>query len=494
MSQSGDMHACPQLPQSEPGVGGLRGLPGPIIVSLYVFLVLVPLGVAALSGDRLGSTWFELGAGFGLVAAALLVLQYLSSGRFELLSGRIGIDRTMGFHRIAAYLLLGLAILHPLSYTGADLLERPATAFQQLQGMMGSPRFKTGVGALILLTLVVTFATFRSVRWVRYELWRASHGLAAMAVLGLTLHHAITVGVYSQSQTLHLVWLAYALVAFTAAGVVYVVRPRRMWREDWRVESVQPAAEGVTQLVLRGPKQTCLRFRGGQFIWMTVAPNRPPFHDHPFSIASSVGSLPRVTLLVREAGDCTNKFPHISPGTPVAIDGPHGSFILPPGKGPVVMIAGGVGIAPLLGMLNEAADNGDDRPYRLLYATRNAAALAGKEELARLQGSLDLAVTYCLDSLSRTVPSLPGPVSLDHISSLLSGLKPQDVTAMLCGPPQLMEKAADALLALGLAWDRIHYERFDYGAGQGRIDRHRRCIALAILSAVPLAAILFSLR
>ncbi|MBZ0208305.1 MAG: hypothetical protein K8F92_01445 [Hyphomicrobium sp.] len=33
---------------------------------------------------------------------ALLYLQFLSSGRFETISGRIGIDRTMGFHRIAA--------------------------------------------------------------------------------------------------------------------------------------------------------------------------------------------------------------------------------------------------------------------------------------------------------------------------------------------------------------------------------------------------------
>jgi hypothetical protein len=51
----------------------------------------------------------EFGTALGLTAACLLFLQFLSSGRYESLSGRIGIDRTMGFHRIAAFALLLLA-------------------------------------------------------------------------------------------------------------------------------------------------------------------------------------------------------------------------------------------------------------------------------------------------------------------------------------------------------------------------------------------------
>ena len=88
---------------------------------------------------------------------------------------------------------------------------------------------------------------------------------------------------------------------------------------------------------------------------MTLAPNRPPWHDHPFSIASGPADLPRLRLVIREVGDCTRTFERVSPGTRVAIDGPHGSFIVPPDKSPVILVAGEVGIAPLLGMLEEAA-------------------------------------------------------------------------------------------------------------------------------------------
>ena len=107
---------------------------------------------------------------------------------------------------------------------------------------------------------------------------------------------------------------------------------------------------------------------------MTLAPNLPPFHDHPFSIASAPSDLPRLRLVIRESGDCTNEFGHVRPGTQVAIDGPHGSFVLPEGEAPVIMVAGGAGIAPLLGMLEEAVASKDPRslPPTLCGARSNS--------------------------------------------------------------------------------------------------------------------------
>ena len=64
---------------------------------------------------------------------------------------------------------------------------------------------------------------------------------------------------------------------------------------------------------------------------------------------------------------------------------------------PLVMIAGGVGIAPLLGMLEEAAALGDRRSFRLLYAARNPSALAGLAQLRELHSSLDLLIHCVVD-------------------------------------------------------------------------------------------------
>lgn len=470
------------------------GIPVALLVALLLLAAVIPLGVAAWTTRSSGDIATELGAASAILAATLFCLQFLSSGRFEGLSGKIGIDRTMGFHRIAGIAILAFAFVHPLSYLGSSLIDNPAAAATRLHAMLTSPQLRSGVIGFILLVVLVGFASIRTRRFVRYEIWRVAHGPVALLVGGLILHHAVSAGTYSADEALWTVWILYALTALMAAVVAYAVRPWRMWREQWHVETASKVADGVTQLVLRGPAQTKLHALGGQFLWLSVWPHRPPFHDHPFSIASSASYLPRLRLLVRHAGDCTNAFHALAPGTPVAIDGPHGSFILPRTTSAVVMVAGGVGIAPLLGMLEEAADRNDKRPFRLFYAARTQAAFAGKERLENLGHRLNLTTTYCADEAISSPQTVRGPICAEHLRNLLSGLVPSDVSVMLCGPPAMMEGAADGVISLGVPMANVHYERFDYGSGRGQIDKWRRFQAIAILGAILGAGILFSVR
>jgi predicted ferric reductase len=400
----------------------------------------------------------------------------------------------MGFHRVAAYVLLAFALFHPISYTADTLLVDPIAAWHRLIGMLASNHFRTGVFALAGLIIIVGLATIRSRPFIRYEHWRLSHGFLAILVAGLTLQHVLAVGSYSAYYPLRAAWFLFALVAAVAISLVYFVRPWRMWREDWRVESVTPLADHVWEMILRGPAATRLRFKAGQFIWMTLAPNRPPFHDHPFSIASAASDLPRLRLVIRESGDCTNKFGHVRPGTQVAVDGPHGSFVLPEGEAPVIMVAGGVGIAPLLGMLEEAVASKDPRSFRLIYSARDPKALAGLARLRELQSQLDLLI-YCVVDNGADGPSCSvGPLLNHHLAEVLNGVPASQVTVLVCGPAGVMEIATDALLAAGVPAQSIHYERFDFAAGKGRLDKARRREALLPFLVLAAAMAAFSLR
>jgi hypothetical protein len=53
----------------------------------------------------------------------------------------------MGFHRVAAYVLLAFALLHPLSYTFDTLLDEPIATGHRLTGMLASNRLRTAVNA-----------------------------------------------------------------------------------------------------------------------------------------------------------------------------------------------------------------------------------------------------------------------------------------------------------------------------------------------------------
>lgn len=480
--------------QSKRYLPPLPGLSGKVLVVLYVAAATLPMLAALASGIEAASPLREFGTALALTAAALIFLQFPSSGRYESLSGRVGIDRTMGFHRIAAYVLLTFVLLHPLTYSASGVLADPIAAWHRLTGMFASTRLQTGVLAMAGLIVIVAVASIRSRPFMRYEYWRASHGLLAIAVAGLTLHHALASGFYSLRSPLRLVWLLFALAAVGAIGLTYFARPWRMRRENWHVERVAPLADHIWEMTLRGPDATRFRFRAGQFIWMTLAPNRPPFHDHPFSIASAAADLPRLRLVIREAGDCTAGFGRVEPGRRVAIDGPHGSFVLPEGDTPVIMIAGGVGIAPLLGMLEEAAADRNRRSFRLLYAARVPSALAGVKRLRQLQSHLDLSIRCLVDEPGGEGGYTVGPLRAEHVAEALNGVRPEDIVALVCGPAPMMELATDALLAAGVPATSIRYERFDYGAGKGRLDKARRREALFVFLVLVAAMAAFSLR
>jgi predicted ferric reductase len=114
----------------------------------------------------------------------------------------------MGFHRIAAYVLLLVFVLrHPLSYSANTELADPNAAWHRLTGILASIRLRTGVIAMVGLIVVVGLATIRSRPFMRYEYWRMSHVPLAIAVAGLTLHHALASGTYSAEFPLRLVWL-----------------------------------------------------------------------------------------------------------------------------------------------------------------------------------------------------------------------------------------------------------------------------------------------
>ena len=70
--------------------------------------------------------WELAAAGFGLVGLAAMAVQFVTSGRFEIVSGRLGIDRVMAFHKTAAWWVLLALLLHPVVYRRPTFLADPA--------------------------------------------------------------------------------------------------------------------------------------------------------------------------------------------------------------------------------------------------------------------------------------------------------------------------------------------------------------------------------
>lgn len=464
---------------------GLR-LPGPMLAAVYILLCGGVLGLAA--GQRTAPLvdWEKAAAGLGLVALVAMAVQFVTSGRIRMASGQLGIDKIMAFHKLAAWWVLLALILHPLLYVLPTWLDDPALGTERLVAYLTLPHYRSGVVALAaLLLLILTSALGDRLPW-RYESWRASHVLLGMVALGGGLHHALATGRFSAAGAVHWFWWALGLGAIAVVAVLYGWRWWMLHRRPWRLETVEKRADRMWELDIRqSPENPPWAYRAGQFVWMTEGARRFPLFDHPFSVADSPARQ-GLSLIIKEAGDFTRTVGTLKPGTLVGIDGPYGDFTLEAHDcDGVLLLAGGVGVAPIMGLLRDMAARRDPRPVRLAYAAGRPENFACIAEIEDAKATLDLQTMFVSEEGG---PGWSGVVGrLDHklLEALLDGLERERTVAFICGPGPMVTAVSDALLDLRLPMKNVVYERFDYGGGtSSRQDRQRTRSFLAIGAAL----------
>jgi predicted ferric reductase len=432
-----------------------RGLSPRAAAAAFLLLALAPLGIAAATGEDIGFFHQELGLGLGLVGLSLLLLQFAHAGRWVFVSGRTGIDVTMRFHRAAAILLLAAVVLHPLAFVAPAILADPAAGLARLARMFASESMTSGKIAWIALIATVALALAR--HRVRYETWRLLHGLGAgIAAVGAT-HHALALGFYSATPWLFWPWLAAMAGALALLLWSWGWKPWRLAAAGHRVAAVERLGPGYWELRIAGPVP---RYRAGQFFWLGFG-RAAPWDDNPFSVASAPGD-PELRFVIREAGDRTRQMADLAPGTPMRLDGPHGAFTLDhAGTGPLLLIAGGAGLAPLLSLARALDAAGDRRPVALLHGARTADRLVCRAETAATAARRGWRILFLAeDDAPEGVTQ--GVMDRARIAALIEGWNVKEMTAMICGPEPMTMAVARHLESLGVPPSRILYELFDY--------------------------------
>ncbi len=443
------------------------GLPGFLLFALYLAVALAPLAIAALRGGPPRPFRDELATGLALLGFAVLLVEFVLSGRFRVISGRIGIDRTMGAHQLFARTVLVLLLLHPFLYT------TPLSPFELPHDPTGRDRLgldaasiATGVAAWVLLALLVILAIGRDQLPFSYEVWRVSHGLAALLVAGLGTHHAIAAGRYSADPYLAGFWLLLLSIAALTLLDVYLLRPLRQLRDPWRIEAVERIADRTWSVRLSALRPGRFRFTAGQFAWVTL--DRSPFSvvEHPFSIASAPADLPKLEFVIKEAGDFTSRLDRLRVGGRAHLDGPHGNFVLEGHEAHgILAIAGGVGIAPILSLLRQAAHERDPRPWSLIYGNRHAGQIVHARELETLRSRLDLTVVHVLSEPPAGWTGEVGQLDAALVARYVDPGRMGGWLVFVCGPPAMIDTVERALVRLGIPLDRILAERFRYDFG-----------------------------
>ncbi|MDG4766342.1 ferredoxin reductase [Solwaraspora sp. WMMD406] len=150
-------------------------------------------------------------------------------------------------------------------------------------------------------------------------------------------------------------------------------------------------------------------------------------------------------------------------GDPVEIRGPVGGWFVwrSEAADPVLLVAGGSGIVPLMAMIRARRAAGSRVPFRLVYSVRTAQDAYYADELRRRvrdDAGLDVSYVY-----TRHAPDgWPGRVGRLGVAHLNRHGWPAELAPMcfVCGPTGFVETAADILVALGHGPRRVRTERF----------------------------------
>ncbi|AIB15433.1 dihydropteridine reductase (plasmid) [Azospirillum argentinense] len=243
------------------------------------------------------------------------------------------------------------------------------------------------------------------------------------------------------------------------------------WR-DFTVESVTPESDIIRSFILvPADERGVIRHRPGQYLTFALDVPGAGVLKRNYSISSAPDSrsyrisVKREEGLGRPAGLASNWLhDHAKPGTVLKVAPPAGEFFLDEASaGPVVLLSGGVGLTPMMSMLENIAGSGDGRPTWYIHGAENGRVHAMRDHSRAL-------AAQARNITLRTYYNAPDPadvqgrdydergfISMDWI---VANTPTQEAAYYLCGPRPFLRAMVGGLAGRGVPLGSIHYEFF----------------------------------
>jgi len=238
------------------------------------------------------------------------------------------------------------------------------------------------------------------------------------------------------------------------------------WRLTWQLGEVVALRQETAQaksLTLAVPAWP--GHRAGQHVDVRLTAEDGYRAERSYSIASPPEES-QVTLLVERIAD-GEVSPYLTDelriGDRLELRGPIGGYFVWEVRlgGPLLLVAGGSGIVPLMAMLQHRAASGSHVPVRLLYSSRTYEEIIFREELDQL-ALADPGVEVVHTLTRAQPPEWTGYRRRIDAELLREVAWPEDQRplAFVCGPTPFVEVAATSLEGLGYPAERVKTERF----------------------------------
>ncbi|MGV8967405.1 MAG: ferric reductase-like transmembrane domain-containing protein [Cellulomonas sp.] len=437
--------------------------------TLVVVALWVSNGAAQDLLGGFGSAMTSFGRLLGLVSSNMLLLQVLAMARIPWAERSLGQDQITRWHRLLGFTSVNLMLAHLVATTiGYAALARTGFLAELWSLVTTAPGMLLATAGTALFVLIAATSIKAARRRVKYESWHLLH-LYAYLGAGLALPHQLWTGKdFLSSPLATAYWWGLYGVALAAVLVFRVAAPlRTTLAQRLTVSHIVTESPGVISLYVTGPRLARMAVSAGQFFVWRFRTGAGWTRGHPLSLsaAPNSGSL-RITLSVR--GDDGPRLAAIKPGTKVMVEGPYGRLTPDMAtKRGLVVIGSGLGITPLIALLQDAVSSGKTkaRPATFVRRASGADNQPLQADIDRLVATGGVKLLDLVGPRSRVGTSwlpqhlghVPGPKALKLLVPDLA-----DCDVYLCGTGPWMDAVTHDLRAAGVPDESLHIERFDW--------------------------------
>lgn len=404
-----------------------------------------------------GDTVLALGRITGLYAGLAALAGVLLAIRPKLLERLYGLDKLLGWHRWVGTSTVFLVVAHMILDSLGMGMATGTNLIGSLIDMVKHDSWMLAALVASVLFIIIGFTSWRRIRkTMSYETWYFVHLTAYLAVL-MGFAHQITKGTDLVGDTAGLVWwIGLALVV-----VFFIVVDRvggllgSIFRGRLEVSAITREADGIGSVHISGPGLKKLRATPGQFLYIRLLTKDLWYQPHPFSL-SAAPTKAGIRFTVKDLGDGSHNILRAKRGTRVLVEGPYGRFTAEEANGaPVLLVGGGVGVAPLLSILTDCTSA--QQPV-VVVRVRHDGEFPHRAEFEKLVKERN-GILHVLSG-PREWFGNGDPFRPEILREAVPNLKARHV--FMCGPASMEAAAERGLRAAGVPTSHIHHERFGF--------------------------------
>lgn len=433
---------------------------------LYFLSPILPITAIYLSNPGYYGASGLIPMVLGACAFTWLNAQLIISARPKLIESAFGLDRIFRFHSLMPIIAIAAAFTHKLI---------KSTTFEE--------SFKTQLGdaaivifivcsVLGLVFLIDTLVNkFKPLMYARvfakkaivgkYNIQKLLHNAVVAAVILVFIHVMLSYSAKNAFvKTVYILYFAAAIGFYLYHKVIM----RYFLSRKYIVEKVTEESSVMRTLALKPENGKVGKYLPGQFGFIRITGEGISGEEHPFSITSEPTNTSEISMTIKNLGDWTQDVQNIKPGSRARLTGPYGRFspLIDPSDKAVVLVAGGVGITPMLSILRYFRKNEKDRKTVLFWGMNSSSELILPDEFAAFQHEMRNFMLVPVISREPDYKGEKGYITADIMERVLNNnnIRLDEAQYFICGPAVMQKLVISGLKAKGIGKRSIRFESF----------------------------------